>query len=162
VFSKFRSQDPSSSSWNLREQTDLISIGPWASPKSSILWDQYLHTFLVSSLPSEVVFLFMHLVDLIVTPLDYVTQHWTKCLWYHQSTWLQTGMVAHACNPSYSRGGDQKDHDERSAWAKTSENCTSTNKVSCGRDPVIPPRHEALGEPWSEAAEQKHETLLQT
>jgi hypothetical protein len=32
------------------------------------------------------------------------------------------GAVAYSCNPSYLGGGDQKDHNSRPAWVKSSEN----------------------------------------
>jgi hypothetical protein len=38
------------------------------------------------------------------------------------------GEVTHACNPSYSGGGDWEDHDLRLAWAKVSEILILTNK----------------------------------
>jgi hypothetical protein len=34
---------------------------------------------------------------------------------------IQAGMVAHACNSSYSRDRDWEDHGSRSAWAKTGD-----------------------------------------
>jgi hypothetical protein len=34
---------------------------------------------------------------------------------------IQAGMVAHACNSSYSRDRDLEDHGSRSAWAKTGD-----------------------------------------
>jgi hypothetical protein len=48
------------------------------------------------------------------------------------------GMVAHTCNPSYPRGGDQEDHIFRLAQAKIYQEHISINKlgiVICAFDP---------------------------
>jgi hypothetical protein len=41
-------------------------------------------------------------------------------LWFVQI--LSQMSVAHACNPSYSRGREQEDHCSKSAWANSSRN----------------------------------------
>jgi hypothetical protein len=41
---------------------------------------------------------------------------------------LRTGMVAQACNLSYSRGRSQKDHSWRPAQVKSYQDSISTNK----------------------------------
>jgi hypothetical protein len=57
-------------------------------------------------------------------------------------------VVAHVCNPSYSRGRDQEEHSLKPAWANSSETLSQkilqknrAGGVAQGEDPVIKPQY---------------------
>jgi hypothetical protein len=47
-------------------------------------------------------------------------KHYNNVYHIHLKTFLLWVLVAHSCNPSYSGGRDQEDHDSNSAWTKSS------------------------------------------
>jgi hypothetical protein len=71
--------------------------------------------------------------------------------------------VAHTCNPSYSGGRDQEDHDSKPAQANSSQDPISKNPSQKRADGVaqivenLPRKHEALSSNPSMTRKEKKE-----
>jgi hypothetical protein len=75
-------------------------------------------------------------------------------------------LVAHACNPSYSGGRDQEDHDSKPAWAKSSQDPILKKPITKrgwwraqGVDPDFKPHYHKKTQNQNQKNNHHHKTI---